>query len=159
MDLELEPVELYEPIRYILDLGGKRIRPMLALLSYSVFQPDPDKIVGIATGIEINRSHLVFMFQKHGSAIWFVRYPKGRCFIGRRSGDVPAIRTKGNRINPTGGQFQGQGHAFDQVLALCAAVEAELSELEPEEAAEFRRDEMGPGGLYVSINHKNHFMR
>ena len=53
MDLELEPVELYEPIRYILDLGGKRIRPMLALLSYSVFQPDPDKIVRIATGIEI----------------------------------------------------------------------------------------------------------
>ncbi len=53
MDLEMEPSELYEPIRYILDLGGKRLRPLLALLSYSLYQTDPERIVGIATGIEV----------------------------------------------------------------------------------------------------------
>lgn len=53
MDLEIEPSELYEPIRYILGLGGKRLRPLLALLSYSLFQKDPERIVGIVTGIEV----------------------------------------------------------------------------------------------------------
>lgn len=53
MDLEIEPSELYEPIRYILSLGGKRLRPLLALLSYSLFLKDPERIVGIVTGIEV----------------------------------------------------------------------------------------------------------
>ena len=53
MDLEMEPSELYEPIRYILNLGGKRLRPLLALLSYNLFQSDPERIVGIVTGIEV----------------------------------------------------------------------------------------------------------
>jgi geranylgeranyl diphosphate synthase type II len=53
MDLAMEPPELYQPIRYILDLGGKRLRPLLALLSYNLFQPDPERIVHIATGIEV----------------------------------------------------------------------------------------------------------
>jgi len=53
MDLAMEPPELYRPIRYILDLGGKRLRPLLALLSYNLFQPDPERIVHIATGIEV----------------------------------------------------------------------------------------------------------
>ncbi len=53
MDLAMEPSELYQPIRYILDLGGKRLRPLLALLSYNLFQPDPERIVHIATGIEV----------------------------------------------------------------------------------------------------------
>ena len=53
MDFEMEPLELYEPIRYILNLGGKRLRPLLALLSYSLYKTDPEQIVGIATGIEV----------------------------------------------------------------------------------------------------------
>lgn len=53
MDLELEPVELYDPIRYILNLGGKRLRPLLALLSYNLFSSNPERIVSIATGIEV----------------------------------------------------------------------------------------------------------
>jgi geranylgeranyl diphosphate synthase type II len=53
MDLQIEPAELYQPIRYILDLGGKRLRPLLALLSYGLYQSSPNDIVHIATGIEV----------------------------------------------------------------------------------------------------------
>ena len=35
-----QPTELYEPIRYIMRLGGKRLRPTLTLLAYQLFQDD-----------------------------------------------------------------------------------------------------------------------
>jgi len=47
------PQELYEPIRYLMQLGGKRIRPVLCLLSYSLFKVDWKKVVPTALSIEI----------------------------------------------------------------------------------------------------------
>ena len=35
-----QPASLYEPITYIMSLGGKRLRPLLTLLSYSLFKED-----------------------------------------------------------------------------------------------------------------------
>jgi geranylgeranyl diphosphate synthase, type II len=35
-----QPAELYEPIRYILRLGGKRLRPLLTLLAYQLYHED-----------------------------------------------------------------------------------------------------------------------
>lgn len=48
-----QPVSLYEPIRYIMALGGKRLRPILALLSYSLYKDDAKAIVPYATAIEV----------------------------------------------------------------------------------------------------------
>ena len=47
------PQELYDPIRYLMQLGGKRIRPVLCLLSYSLFKADWEKVVPTALSIEI----------------------------------------------------------------------------------------------------------
>jgi geranylgeranyl diphosphate synthase type II len=47
------PQELYDPIRYLMQLGGKRIRPVLCLLSYSLFKTDWEKVVSTALSIEI----------------------------------------------------------------------------------------------------------
>ena len=45
-----EPKELYEPIRYILSLGGKRLRPALTLMAYKIFKPDFEKaLLGFAS--------------------------------------------------------------------------------------------------------------
>ncbi|HMG93342.1 MAG TPA: polyprenyl synthetase family protein [Chryseolinea sp.] len=46
------PASLYEPIRYLMGLGGKRLRPMLVLLSYSLFKKDVKRIVKYATAVE-----------------------------------------------------------------------------------------------------------
>ena len=35
-----EPKGLYEPIEYILSLGGKRIRPVLMLMAYNLYRED-----------------------------------------------------------------------------------------------------------------------
>lgn len=48
-----QPASLYEPIRYIMALGGKRLRPILALLSYSLYKDDAKSIVQYAAAIEV----------------------------------------------------------------------------------------------------------
>ena len=47
------PVELYEPISYIMGLGGKRMRPMLVLMAYGLFRDDPEEIVEQALAVEV----------------------------------------------------------------------------------------------------------
>jgi len=47
-----QPQSLYEPIRYIMTLGGKRARPMLTLLAYSLYKDDVKSIVPYATAVE-----------------------------------------------------------------------------------------------------------
>ena len=48
-----EPKNLYEPIRYILSLGGKRLRPVLTLMSAEVFDVDCKKALAAATAVEV----------------------------------------------------------------------------------------------------------
>lgn len=40
-----KPASLYEPVRYVLSMGGKRIRPVLMLLAYNMFKDDPEHIL------------------------------------------------------------------------------------------------------------------
>ena len=46
------PERLYEPINYILSIGGKRIRPVLMLMAYNMWENDVDKIMNQALGLE-----------------------------------------------------------------------------------------------------------
>lgn len=47
-----KPASLYEPIKYVLDLGGKRIRPILMLLSYNLYKDNPQEILSSACALE-----------------------------------------------------------------------------------------------------------
>jgi geranylgeranyl diphosphate synthase type II len=47
------PQSLYAPIEYILEIGGKRIRPALTLLACNLFDEDVDKAIRPALGIEV----------------------------------------------------------------------------------------------------------
>lgn len=48
-----EPMNLYEPVKYILSLGGKRIRPVMMLMAYNMYRDDVDKILDPALALEI----------------------------------------------------------------------------------------------------------
>ena len=48
-----EPKGLYEPIEYILSLGGKRIRPVLMLMAYNLYREDVASIYDPAAAIEV----------------------------------------------------------------------------------------------------------
>ena len=47
-----KPASLYDPIRYVLSIGGKRVRPVLTLLSYNLYKDDPLSIMPQAIGLE-----------------------------------------------------------------------------------------------------------
>lgn len=47
------PAELYEPIRYIMSLGGKRFRPLLTLLAASIYSDQWDNAVKPAMAVEV----------------------------------------------------------------------------------------------------------
>ena len=53
MALPAEPGNFYEPIRYILSLGGKRLRPVFALMACNIFSDDVAAAVKPAVGMEI----------------------------------------------------------------------------------------------------------
>ena len=52
LSYERKPASLYDPIRYVLSIGGKRIRPTLMLLAYNLFRDDPEKILMNAVALE-----------------------------------------------------------------------------------------------------------
>ncbi|MBA3664661.1 MAG: polyprenyl synthetase family protein [Bacteroidetes bacterium] len=48
-----EPVELYQPEDYILGLGGKRLRPLLALIACDIFDKEPALALDSALCVEL----------------------------------------------------------------------------------------------------------
>ena len=53
LDYSREPDALYAPIRYVLSLGGKRIRPTLLIASYNMYADDTESVFRVAAGMEI----------------------------------------------------------------------------------------------------------
>jgi geranylgeranyl diphosphate synthase, type II len=52
-DLAVPPAELYEPIRYMLSLGGKRIRPLFVLVACDLFSEKTDEAMSAALAVEL----------------------------------------------------------------------------------------------------------
>lgn len=52
MPWQRKPYSLYEPIKYVLAIGGKRIRPTLMMLSYNLYKDDPETILNTAVALE-----------------------------------------------------------------------------------------------------------
>ena len=53
LTFEKEPIRLYDPISYILQLGGKRIRPVLTLMACEAAGKEPISALGAATSVEL----------------------------------------------------------------------------------------------------------
>ncbi|MBR6716591.1 MAG: polyprenyl synthetase family protein [Prevotella sp.] len=52
LPFDRKPESLYAPIKYVLSLGGKRIRPTLMMLSYNLYKDDVENILPAACAIE-----------------------------------------------------------------------------------------------------------
>jgi geranylgeranyl diphosphate synthase type II len=48
-----QPVELYEPIRYLMNLGGKRMRPLLTVLAAQLYTDDWRRVLRPAIAVEV----------------------------------------------------------------------------------------------------------
>ena len=90
-----EPVSLFEPIQYILEDGGKRLRPVLALMSYNLYRDDIEKALRSAIGIEIFHNYTLL----HDDVMDDAELRRGRLTVHKKwnsnvailSGDAAAI--------------------------------------------------------------------
>lgn len=90
-----EPVSLFEPIRYILEDGGKRLRPVLTLMSYNLYRDDIEKALKSAVGIEIFHNYTLL----HDDVMDDAELRRGRLTVHKKwnsnvailSGDAAAI--------------------------------------------------------------------
>ena len=57
LSYDRKPVSLYEPIKYVLSMGGKRIRPTLMLLAYNLYKENPEDILMNACALETYHNH------------------------------------------------------------------------------------------------------
>ena len=53
LNLGMDLPNLYDPIYYILGLGGKRIRPLLSILAYQLYQKGYDKVLQPSLAVEV----------------------------------------------------------------------------------------------------------
>lgn len=53
LSFEYPPKSLYDPIEYILSLGGKRIRPALALMACNLYKENIENVINPALGVEV----------------------------------------------------------------------------------------------------------
>ena len=51
------PEGLYEPIEYVLSMGGKRLRPSLLLMTYALYKDDAETALPAAIGVETYHNH------------------------------------------------------------------------------------------------------
>ncbi len=52
LQLERQPFGLYKPIRYVLSIGGKRVRPVLLLMAYNMYKDDVQTVLPSAVAVE-----------------------------------------------------------------------------------------------------------
>lgn len=90
-----EPCSLFEPIQYILEDGGKRLRPVLALMAYNLYRDDIEKALKSAIGIEIFHNYTLL----HDDVMDDAELRRGRLTVHKKwnsnvailSGDAAAI--------------------------------------------------------------------
>ena len=51
------PRSLYDPVKYVLSLGGKRIRPVLMMMAHNIYKEEVANILPVAMGIEMYHNY------------------------------------------------------------------------------------------------------
>jgi geranylgeranyl diphosphate synthase, type II len=115
------PIELYEPISYIMSLGGKRIRPLLTLLAYQLYKDDYQKIITPAIAIEVFHNftlmHDDIMDQaplRRGKATVHEKWNANTAIL---SGDVMLVKAYDMLLDIDPSKFKTCFMAFNQTAA------------------------------------------
>ena len=81
------PESLYEPIKYVLSMGGKRIRPTLMLLAYNMFRDNPERILMQAVALETYHNYTLL----HDDLMDHADLRRGHETVHKRWNDNQAI--------------------------------------------------------------------
>jgi len=89
LDLKYDraPHNLYEPVKYVLAVGGKRIRPVLMMMAYNLYKDDVSAILPCATGVEMYHNYTLL----HDDLMDRADVRRGKKTVHRIWGDNTAI--------------------------------------------------------------------
>jgi geranylgeranyl diphosphate synthase type II len=87
IDWNKEPRGLYEPIGYVLGMGGKRIRPALTLMACNMFSDDVQPAINPALGLEIFHNFTLL----HDDIMDHAEVRRGRKTVHKKWNDNTAI--------------------------------------------------------------------
>ena len=116
-----EPASLYEPIRYIMSLGGKRLRPLLVVLAYSLFRKDVKSVVPYAAAVEAFHNFTLM----HDDIMDNAPLRRGNSTVHEKwnvntailSGDVMLVRVYDMFLSIPSGQLKAVLKAFNACAA------------------------------------------
>ena len=126
LNFKLDPKELYEPIEYMISIGGKRLRPELCLLTYNLFSDKIEKpILYPALALEIFHGFTLI----HDDIMDQAELRRGQQTVYRKwdnniailSGDVMSIKAYELLAN-------SPGEVLPQVLSLFSKTAAQVCE-------------------------------
>lgn len=100
------PHGLYDPITYVLSLGGKRIRPVLMMMAYNLYREDVETVYAPATAIEVYHNYTLL----HDDLMDRADKRRGKDTVHRVWGDNAAILS-GDAMLVLAYQYMAQGPA------------------------------------------------
>ncbi len=120
-----EPRGLYEPIGYVLSMGGKRIRPALTLMACNLYSEDVQQAVSTALGLEIFHNFTLL----HDDIMDRADVRRGKPTVHKKWDDNTAILS-GDVMQISSYQFIAQTPAqyLKPVLDLFSQTAAEICE-------------------------------
>lgn len=120
-----EPRGLYEPIGYVLSMGGKRIRPALTLMACDLFNDDIQQAIDTAIGIEIFHNFTLL----HDDIMDRADMRRGQPTVHKKWNDNTAILS-GDVMQIAAYQYvtKTPSHCLREVLDLFSKTAAEICE-------------------------------
>jgi geranylgeranyl diphosphate synthase, type II len=115
------PVELYEPIRYIMALGGKRMRPLMTLMATSLFTDDWETALKPALAVEVFHNFTLM----HDDIMDNAPLRRGKATVHEKwnpniailSGDVMLVQAYELLMNVEDGKFKKAMKRFNRTAA------------------------------------------
>ena len=89
-----KPAALYEPIKYVLSLGGKRLRPVLMLMAYNMYKEDVERILMPAVAIETYHNFTLL----HDDLMDRAEVRRGKPCVHKKWNDNAAILSGDNML-------------------------------------------------------------
>lgn len=120
-----QPLSLYEPMRYVLSLGGKRIRPVLTLMGYNLFKDDPEQALQAAVALETYHNYTLL----HDDLMDNADIRRGQPTVHRRWDANTAILSGDSMLVMAYRMMQqGAGDKLADVLSLFTETALEIGE-------------------------------
>lgn len=94
LPLDVEPNGLYEPIRYVLSLGGKRIRPVLMMKAYEMWREDGRDVLPQAVALETYHNFTLL----HDDVMDHADVRRGKPTVHRKWNENTAILSGDNML-------------------------------------------------------------